>query len=147
MSLVRNSCAAAVAAILLVACGSGDEEGLSGPKARLAAEADPICSETRQKVGDLGGDAAAERDAVQSAADRLKALQIPNEDEADYIVFYTHVQNLALSLDDVAQSRQVASPDQGRVNTALDRARQSNEEVKKAAADYGLVECSQGLAT
>ena len=147
MSLVRNSCAVAVAAILLGGCGSGDDEGLSGAKARLAAQADPICSETRQKVGDLGSDPVAERDAVQSAVDRLKALPIPGEDEAKYIVFHTHAQNLALSLDDVAQSRQVASPDQGRVNTALDRARQSNEEVKKAAADYGLVECSQGLAT
>ncbi len=147
MSLVRNSCAAAVAAILLVACGSGDDEGLSGPKARLAAEADPICAETREKVGDLGGDPAAERDAVQSAADRLRALPIPNEDEADYIVFYTHVGNLAMSLDDLAQSRLVDNPDPGRVSSALDRARQSNEEVKKAAADYGLVECSQGLAT
>ncbi len=147
MSLIRMSCAAAVAAILLGACGSGDDEGLSGPKARLAAEADPICAETREKVGDLGSDPAAERDAVQSAADRLKALPIPNEDEADYIVFYTHVGNLAMSLDDLAQSRLVENPDPGRASTALDRARQSNEEVKKAAADYGLVECSQGLAT
>ena len=147
MSLVRNSCIGAVVAVLLLgACAESDDE-LSGAKAEVAAQADPICVETRAKVGDLGGDPAAERDAVQSAADRLKALPIPNEDEPKYIVFYTHVQNLALSLEDLAQSRLVASPDQGRINSALDRARQSNEEVKKAAADYGLVECSQGLAS
>ena len=145
MSLVRNSCAVAVAVFLLGGCGAADDEGLSGAKARLAAQADPICSETRQRVGDLGSDPAAERDAVQSAVDRLKALPIPGEDEAQYIVFYTHAQNLALSLDDLAQSR--AGNFTERADTALGRAREANELVKEAADDYGLTDCSQGLAT
>lgn len=146
-TLVRTSCALVVAMFLFGACGGGDDDqGLSGPKARVAAQADPICVETREKVGDLGSDPAAERDAVQSAADRLKAMDIPGEDETQYKVFQTHVQNMALSLEDLSQSRQVASPSQERAQTALDRARQSNDLAKEAAASYGFVECSQGLA-
>ncbi len=145
MSLVGNSCAVAVAVFLLAGCGT-DAEELSGAKARVVAEADPICEETREKVGDLGSDPAAERDAVQSAADRLKALDAPGEDETQYKVFQTHVQNMALSLEDMNQSRLVQSPSQERTQTALDRARQSHEQAKEAALKYGFVECSQGLA-
>ncbi|MDP8936786.1 MAG: hypothetical protein M3O23_03490 [Actinomycetota bacterium] len=145
MSLVRNSYAMAVAVFLLAGCGT-DAEELSGAKARVVAEADPICVETREKVGDLGSDPAAERDAVQSAADRLKAIDIPGEDQTQYKVFQTHVQNMALSLEDLSQSRQVASPSQERAQTALDRARQSHDLAKQAAASYGFIECSQGLA-
>ena len=148
MSLVRNSCAAAVAVVAMSAMGgcAEDREALSSAKSRVAEQANPICAETRQKVGDLGGDPAAERDAIQSAADRLKALPIPGEDEAQYKVFQTHVQNMALSLDDMAQSREVQSPDRARADTALSRARESNDLAKEAAAEYGLVECAQGLA-
>ncbi len=144
MSLVLRSCAVAVAVFLLGGCAD-DDEGLSGAKSRVAEQANPICAETRQKVGDLGGDPAAERDALQSAADRLKALPIPGEDEAQYIVFRTHVQNMALNLDDLAQSREVQSPDRARADTALSRAREANELAKEAAAEYGLVECAQGF--
>ena len=145
MSLVRNSCAAAVAVFLLAGCGTDPEE-LSGAKARVVAEADPICVETREKVGDLGSDPAAERDAVQSAADRLKAMDVPGEDETQYKVFQTRVQNMALALEDMAQSRLVESPNQERTQTALERARQSHELAKEAAASYGFIECAQGLA-
>ncbi len=145
MNLLRHCWAVAVAAFLLAGCGAGGDEGLSGAKAGLAAQAEPICVETRQKVGDLGSDAAAERDAVQSAVDRLKALPIPGEDEATFTVFTVHAQNLALALDDVAQSR--AGNDPARAETALGRAREANEQVKKAARSYGFTECSQGLVS
>lgn len=147
MSLVGKSWAvpvAAVAVLLLGGCAESDDE-LSGSKARLAAEADPICKDTRAKVGDLGGDPAAERDAVQSGVDRLGALTIPGEDEAKYKVFLAEVQNLALSLEDVVQSREAG--DGPRAATALTRAGDTNERVKKAGVDYGFTECSQGLAT
>ena len=137
---------AAAAALVLAGCGTDSEE-LSGAKARVVAEGDPICVETRTKVGDLGGDPAAERDAVQSAADRLKAIDVPSEDETQYKVFQTHVQNMALSLEDMAQSRLVQSPSQERIQTALDRARQSHDLAREAAAEYGFVECADGLAT
>ena len=146
MSVVRKSCMAVVAVLLLGGCGEA-KDSLSSAKRSIADQANPICEETRQKVGDLGGDPATERDAVQSAADRLKALPIPGDDEPIFKVFQIQVQNLALSLEDLAQSRLVDNPDPDRASTALDRARQANEEAKKAAAEYGLVECSQGLAT
>ena len=145
MSLVRSSCVGAVVAVLLLGgCSESDDE-LSGAKARVAEQADPICKETRDKVGDLGGDPAAERDVVQSAADRLKAIPVPGHDEEKYKVFTVEVENLALSLEDVVQSR--LQNETARAETALGRARESNERVKKAAADYGFAECSQGLAS
>ena len=146
MTVVRKSCLAVVAVLLLGGCAESDD-ALSSAKRSVAEQANPICEETREKVGELGDDPAADRDAVQSAADRLKALPVPGDDEAIYKVFQVRVQNMALALEDLAQSRLVENPDPGRASTALDRASQSNEEVKKAAADYGLVECSQGLAS
>ena len=147
MSVVRKSCLAVVAVLLLGACGEA-EDSLSSAKRSIADQANPICEETREKVGDLGGDPAAERDAVQSAADRLKALPIPGDDEPTYKVFQVQVQNLALNLEDMAQNRLRAASDPSaaaQVDRALGRAKESNEELRKAAAKYGLIECAQGL--
>ena len=149
MSVVRKSCLAVSAVLLLGGCGEA-KDSLSSAKRTVADQANPICAETRTKVGDLGGDPAAERDAVQSAADRLKAIPIPGEDETQYKVFQVQVQNLALNLEDVAQNRLRAASDPSaaaQVERALGRARESNEELRKAADDYGLTECSQGLSS
>ncbi len=147
MTVVRMSCVAVAAVLLLGGCGE-NEKALSSAKRTVADQANPICEETLEKVGDLGGDAAAERDAVQSAADRLKAIPVPGDDQPTYRVFQVQVQNLALNLEDVHQNRLRAGSDPSaaaQVDKALGRARKSNEELRKAAAKYGLVECSQGL--
>jgi hypothetical protein len=148
MSLVRNSCVGAVVAVLLLGGCGEPKDALSSAKRSIADQANPICEETRQKVGDLGGDPATERDAVQSAADRLKALPIPGDDEPIYKVFQVQVQNLALNLEDITQNRARAGSDPSaaaQVETAMGRARMSNEALKKAAAEYGLTVCAEGL--
>jgi hypothetical protein len=145
MSLVKNSCAAAAAMFLLAGCGAGDDGGLSGAKANFAAEVEPICAETRQKVGQLGDDPVADRDAVQSAVDRFEALNPPGEDETTFRLFRLHLQNMALALEDLNQSRIVNNPE--RANTALQRAGESHDLAKEQARGYGFTECSQGLAT
>lgn len=146
MSVVRYSCAAVVAVVLLSACGAGGDDGLTGAKADFAAQVDPICVETRQKVGNLGDDPVADRDAVQSAVDRLQALGPPGEDETTFRLFVIRLQNMALALEDLNQSRLVENPSPERAQTALDQARESHDLAKEAAADYGFIECSQGLA-
>ncbi len=145
MSLLRTSCAVAVAVFLLAGCGGGDDDELSGAKADFAAQVEPICVETRQTVGQRGDDPAAERDAVQSAVDRMEALNPPGEDETTFRLFVLHLQNMALALEDLNQARIVNNPE--RANTALQRAGEAHELAKEQARSYGLIECSQGLAT
>ncbi len=145
MTLVRTSCAAAVAMFLLAGCAGDDGGGLSGAKADFAAQVEPICVETRQRVGQLGDDPAADRDAVQSAVDRLEALNPPGEDETTFRLFVLHLQNMALALEDLNQARIVNNPQ--RADTALGRAGESHELAKEQARSYGFIECAQGLST
>lgn len=145
---VRLGLAAGVAglSLVLVGCGELDSgEELSGPRARFAEQADPICEETRAAVGGkLGVDPAKERAAIQAGLDKLKALPQPSENIEKLQVFLNWYNNMGISMEDVVQSRIVNNA--VRADTALSRARESDKEAAAAAQRYGFEgDCSRTI--
>jgi hypothetical protein len=133
-----------LAALALSACGGGGST--SGPQRDLIKKADAICLDTQDKVGrTLGDDAAADRDAVHSASNRLMALDAPSEDESTWMVFVQEVNNLWIELEDVAQSLDPSTNDRARADRARARVRQTNDHIKQLAKQYGMVNCAMGF--
>jgi hypothetical protein len=134
-----------LAALALVACG--ETEGIAGPQKEQAQEADAICEQTQGQVGRLADDAARDRDAVRSAADRLRAMDYPSENETVWLRFVTESENLWLALQDVAEAREPGVNEQARANRAVTRVRETNDRVKELARDYGMEACAEGFGT
>ncbi|MGH9188496.1 MAG: hypothetical protein ACRD0Q_00455, partial [Acidimicrobiales bacterium] len=108
-----------------------------------SAQADPICAEISAAVGQLGDDAVKDRDAVQAGLDKLNALALPGEDVEKAEVFLTRLNNVALALEDVNQSR--IQKDVPRAERALTTAREQAEQSAEAASSYGMVECGEPI--
>ncbi len=142
--LVRWVALSLLVALALSACGD-EEETVSGPQREQAQRADVICREVQRRVGpNLGDDPAAERDAVRSAADRFLAMNAPSENETTWMRFVQETNNLWLSLEDVAQSREPGVEDRARADRALQRARDTNSRIMELAREYGMTDCAQG---
>ena len=131
-----------LAALTLVGCGSG--EGQSGAQKEHAARADAICEETQERVGMLGDNAEQDRDLVRTAAERFDALDAPGEGETTWLRFVREADNLWLSLEDLAQSRDPSTNDQRRAAEALTRVNDTNGRMQTLARDYGMQICADG---
>jgi len=138
---VRVLALGVLGALALVACG--ETEGIAGPQREQAQKADAICESTQQQVGRLGDDAARDRDLVRSAADRLRAMEYPSENETIWLRFVTESENLWLALQDLAEARDVN--ERARADRALIRVRETNDRVKELARDYGTEACAEGF--
>lgn len=141
--IVRLGLVGLLAALALAACGEGE---IGGAQANFAEEADTVCLEAQDKVGaTLGDDAVADRDAVRAASDRFMELDPPSEGETTFEIFRQSVNNLWITLQDIAQSQEPTVNDQARAERARETMRQVNENVKKAADDYGMDACARGF--
>lgn len=141
VSKARLCVVALSVALLASACGAADE--LSGAKAEYVAQIDPICTELQAKIGDLGSNAEQQAADVEAAVMRMKAIERPSEDSVIADRYIASMENLYLSLQDVHQSRLVN--DQPRAQRAVETARMNNQNAAKAAEEYGMVVCAQGL--
>lgn len=141
--LVRMAALGVLAALALAGCGGGEDAG--GPQIAFAEEVDVICEDTQAKVGPtLGDDAAADRDAVRAAAERLHTLDAPGENESTWLRFVADTDNLWLSLEDVAQARDPSVNEAARAETALTRVRDTNDRIIELADKYGMEICADG---
>lgn len=136
--------AAMVTVLVLGACSGDEQTGKpGGARGRYIDQVDPICEELNAKIGRLGDDALKQRDEINAALDRINAIPPPGEELDKLKVFLIELNNAALALEDVNQSRLVNN--QGRVDTALQTARESDEQAADAADGYGFEQCSQRL--
>lgn len=131
-------------ALTLGACGSSS--GVSGAQADLIKKADAICADAQDAVGrTLGDDPAMDRDAIHAASDKLMALKAPSEDSTTWTLFVQNVNNLWISLDDIAQALDPAVNDRSRVAPAQARIRELNAAIIKDATDYHMDDCAKGF--
>jgi hypothetical protein len=130
--------------LVLSACGGGEDIG--GAQKENAEKADNICLDAQDKVGNaLGDDAAADRDAIRQATDKLMALNAPSENENTWMLFVQNTNNLWIALDDIAQSLDPNVNDRARAERARVTVRSLNEKVMKYADQYGATECAAGF--
>jgi hypothetical protein len=143
-SRIRICAVALFVAPVVGACGAGGDDGrLTGAKGAYAAQVDPICAELQGKIGELGQNPEQQAKDVEDAVNRIKAVQIPRNDDERARLYIAAMENLYLSLQDVDQSRRVN--DQPRAQRALDGAQVNNRTAAEAAESYGLVECARPL--
>ena len=141
---VRLAATIAGTALLLGACaGDGETSKPGGAKGAFIAKGDPICAEIATNVGRLGDDPVKDRDAVRAGLDKLTALPAPGEDLEKVQVFLARLNNVALALEDVNQSR--IQKDDPRAKRALATAREQDDLAADAAKSYGFVECGKGI--
>lgn len=141
--IVRVACLALVAGLALGACG---ESGISGDRAENAKRADEICLNAQDKVGrGLGDDAAADRDAIREAADQMKAINPPSENENTWQLLVQNVNNLWIALEDIAQALDPNVNDRARAERARVTVRELNEKVMRYGKQYDANECGQGF--
>jgi hypothetical protein len=143
-SKIRICAVAFLIAPVVGACGAGGDDGrLTGAKGAYAAQVDPICAELQGKIGELGQNPEQQAKDVEEAVNRIRAVQIPRNDDERARLYIAAMENLYLSLQDVDQSRRVN--DQSRAQRALDGAKLNNKTAAEAAESYGLVECAREL--
>lgn len=141
--IVRLGVLGVLVALVLAACGEGE---IGGAQANFAEEADTVCLDAQDKVGrELGDDAIADRDAVRAASDQFMRMDPPSEGETTFEIFRQSVNNLWITLQDIAQSQEPTVNDQPRAERARETMRTVNENIKKAADDYGMNACAQGF--
>ena len=141
--IVRLGLVGLLAALALAACGEGE---IGGVQANFAEEADAVCLDAQDAVGaQLGDDAVADRDAVRAASDRFMQMDPPSEAETTFEIFRQSVNNLWITLQDIAQSQEPTVNDQPRAERARETMRQVNETIKKSADDYGMRACADGF--
>jgi hypothetical protein len=143
VSKARLCVIALFVALLVGACGSGGDDGLSGAKAEYVAQIDPICTELQAKIGDLGDNPEQQAKDVEAAVVRMKGVSMPRDDEAFADRYIAAMENLYLSLQDIDQARRVN--DQPRAQRAVDGARANAKDAAKAAEEYGMVVCAEEL--
>lgn len=141
--IVRLGMVGLLAALALAACGEGE---IGGAQKDFAEEADTVCLDAQDAVGrELGDDAPADRDAVRAASDRFMEMEPPSEGETTFEVFRQSVNNLWITLQDIAQSQEPSVNDQARAERARETMSMVHDKVKETAKDYGMEVCSQGL--
>ncbi len=141
--IVRLGIVSMLAALALAACG---ESEIGGAQKAFAEEADVVCLEAQDKVGrELGDDAPADRDAVRAASDQFMQMDPPSEGETTFEVFRQSVNNLWITLQDIAQSQEPTVNDQPRAERARETMRQVNEKIMETADDYGMEACARGF--
>ena len=138
-------CAVALLAVPVVgACGAGGDDGVAtGAKGAYVAQVDPICAELQGKIGEIGQDPGKQAEDINAAIERIKAVQKPAEDSEIADLYRAALENVALSLQDVDQSRMVN--DQSRAQRALEGAQANNKTAADAAKKYGMVACARTL--
>ncbi len=143
-SKIRICAVAFLIAPVVGACGAGGDDGrLTGAKGAYAAQVDPICAELQGKIGELGQNPEQQAKDVEDAVNRIRAVQIPRNDDERARLYIAAMENVYLALQDVDQSRRVN--DQPRAQRALDGAKVNNKTAAEAAESYGLVECAREL--
>jgi hypothetical protein len=143
-SRIRICAVALLIAPVVGACGAGGDDGrLTGAKGTWASQVDPICKELQGKIGELGENPEQQAKDVEEAVGRMKAFEIPKNDDERARLYIAAMENLFLSLQDVDQSRRVN--DSPRAQRALDGAKVNNKTAAEAAESYGLVECAREL--
>jgi hypothetical protein len=143
-SRIRICAVALLIAPVIGACGSGGDDGrLTGAKGAWAAHVDPICADLQNKIGQLGENPEQQAKDVEQAVQQMKQRAYPKDDDQRAALFIAAMENLFLSLQDVNQSRLVN--DQPRAQKALEGAKMNAATAKKAAQEYGLVECARDL--
>ena len=141
---VRMTGVCLLAAMAVGACSGGSKT--SGPERAVIAKSDQICLNAQDKVGSkLGDDPAADRDAIREATDQLMAIKAPTQNQQAFTLFVQSVNNLWISLDDVAQSLLPEVNDKARADRARERIATLNKDIKKYAADYHMHECIRGF--
>jgi hypothetical protein len=141
--IVRLGIVSMLAALALAACG---ESEIGGAQKEFAEEADAVCLDAQDKVGrELGDDAPADRDAVRAASDQFMQMEPPSEGETTFEIFRQSVNNLWITLQDIAQSQEPTVNDQPRAERARETMRQVNQKVIEAADDYGMNACARGF--
>ena len=126
------------------ACGAGGDDGrVTGAKGRYVAQVDPICVELQGKIGDIGQEPGKQAEDINAAIERIKAVPKPAEDSEIADLYRAALENVALSRQDVDQSRIVN--DQPRAQRAREGARMNNPTAADAAKRYGMVACARPL--
>ena len=143
-SRARYCAVAAFVALVAGACGAGGDDGrATGAKGAYVAQVDPICAELQGKVGEIGQDPGKQAEDINAAIERIKAVPKPAEDSEVADLYRAALENVALSLQDVDQSRIVN--DQPRAQRALEGAQANNKTAAEAAKKYGMTECARTL--
>jgi hypothetical protein len=133
-----------LAALVLGACG--DDSAVGRAQEEQAEKANAICLEAQDAVGTtLGDEPDKDRDAINAARQKLKALPAPNQDQNEWDLFVREMDNFWLQLLDHSEALVPEVNDRPRAQRALDRARATNEQLKKLADDYGATQCAEGF--
>ena len=133
-----------LAALVLGACGGGSS--ISGPQQEQAKKADAICQDAQDAIGrQLGADPVKDEAALHTAADKLKALSAPSENENTWMLFVQSTNNLWLSMLDYSQALDPSVNDRARAQQALQRVHENNAQVMKYANEYHAEECAKGF--
>ena len=143
--IVRLTGVGLLAALVLGACSSGNSN-VSGAQETVIKKADSICSDAQDAVGRvLGDNPAADRDAIESATNKLMAIKAPSEDQTTWTLFVESTNNLWISLDDVAQALDPSVNDHARAQAAVATITMNNKNVIKYAKAYQMTDCAMGF--
>ncbi len=129
-------------ALLLAGCAEEDAP-VSGAKAAVVEQGDPICAAMRDAVGTLGDEPEKDRDAIQAGVDQLEAIPAPDEDAQTLKLMLIRIENAALAMEDANQAG--IQKDGARAQKAVQTARDNDEAARGLAETYGFVECAQGI--
>lgn len=133
-----------LAALVLGACSGGG--AVSGAQEEQAKKANAICQDAQDAIGrQLGADPTKDEAALHTAADKLKALNPPSENQNTWMLFVQSTNNLWLSALDYQQALDPAVNDRARAQRALQRVHDNNAQVMKYAEEYHALECAKGF--
>jgi hypothetical protein len=133
-------------ALVLGACSGGGS--VSGAQEEQAKKANAICQDAQDAIGrQLGADPNKTEAALHTAADKLKALSAPSENENTWMLFVQSTNNLWLSALDYSQSLDPNVNDRARAQRALQRMHDNNALAMKYATEYHALECARGFGS
>ena len=133
-----------LSALVLGACGGGG--AISGPQKEQAQKADAICQDAQDAIGrQLGADPTKDEAALHTAADKLKGLDAPSENDNTWMLFVQSTNNLWLSMLDYSQALDPNVNDRARAQRALQRVHDNNAQVMKYAKEYHADVCAKGF--
>jgi hypothetical protein len=144
--MVRTTVGCVLAALVLGACSGGG--AVSGAQEEQAKKANAICSDAQDAIGrQLGADPTKDEAALHTAADKLKALSAPSENENTWMLFVQSTNNLWLSMLDYQQSLDPSVNDRARAQRALQHVHDNNALVMKYAQEYHALDCARGFGS
>jgi len=142
--MVRVTGIVLLAGFALAGCGEGGGN-VGGAQQAVIDQADDICFEAQSAVGaTLGDDAAADRDAIRAATEKLMAINEPSQNQNRWELFIQNHNNLWIVLDDIAQSRLPEVNDRARADRALETMSTIHDNMKKYAGQYKAQDCAEG---